>query len=192
MTPQMLFRWGGLAIIATALLFAVGSILLVVLPFGDPAGALLHYLGFVVAAPAYMALYAVQSQQTGKPGFAGFVLGVIGAVLYGVPVFLVFAGSSGIETWHDSYLFASPLLVLGALAFLVGSIVLGIVTMRAQVLPRWAGLLLALGYFLWLIAFWISALGFLLQVGTIVGGIGLVWMGWTMFAGRAGQPERAT
>jgi hypothetical protein len=191
MTPQVLSRWEGLVIIAAALLFAVGSVLLVVLPTGHPVGALLHFIGFVLAAPAYMALYAVQSRQSGKLGFAGFVLGVIGAVLYAVPVFLVFAGSSGVETWHDSYLFASPLLVIGALAFLIGSILLGIVTMRAQVLPRWAGLLLALGYFLWLIAFWVAPAAFLLQVGTVVGGIGLIWMGWTIFAGKAGQPERA-
>lgn len=184
MALYTLHRWQGLALIATSALFALGSLLLVLLPPENPLGAALQVLGFVIAGPAFAGLYAAQWQRVGRLGFVGFVLGAIGAVMYCVPVYLVLAGTLGVAGWHDSYAFASPLLILGAVTFLIGSILQGIATARAGVLPRWGGLLFAAGYALWFVAFWVSPLAFLLRVGSVVGGIGLAWLGWHLWSRR--------
>ncbi|HSL45563.1 MAG TPA: hypothetical protein VK897_19160, partial [Anaerolineales bacterium] len=121
-----------------------------------------------------------QSQAAGKLGFAGFVMSVIGSIMYSGPIFVLMAGTSGVATWHDLWGFSmGNVLPLGASIFLIGSTMFGMASMRAGAFPHYAGLLLAIGSFLWLIAFYIPV-PFLLSLANLLSAAALAWMGWTL------------
>ena len=189
MSKQTLSRSGALLLFLTALLFALGAILLVAQPnggFGTLGSALLYYVGFIAAVPAMTALYAAQWQVAGRVGLAGYLLSVMGAVMYSAPEFALVAGLRGAAGWHDVWAVAMssiPILLIGPPAFFLGMILLGATTMRAPVLPRYAGLLLAIGAFLWLVAFFLSVVPLLLVAGNILSGVGLVWLGRALWSG---------
>ena len=189
MSTQDLFRWGGLALILTAVLYIVGGILVVVLPAGGlatPAAPLVYYLGTITAVLALIALYTAQRQQTGILGFAGFLLAIIGATLYSGPQLALVAGTSGAAGWHDVWgLAMGNVLLIGPAAFFIGIILQGVASTRGGVLPRWSGVLLAIGAFVWLIAYFLSAVPGLLTVASLVTGVGMAWMGWALWSGQA-------
>jgi hypothetical protein len=186
MSIHSLSRWGSVALIVTAVLFAVGGILVAVLPGGglaSPTAPLIYYLGTLTAVPAVIALYAAQRQQSGKVGFAGFLLGLVGAVMYSGPEFALLAGTAGAAGWHDVWGFAmGNILLIGPPAFFIGLGLLGIAATRGPVFPRWAGILLATGSFLWLIAFLLSMVPGLLTVANLIGSAGMAWIGWTLWS----------
>ncbi len=191
MKIETLIRYTAISAIATALLLALGG-LSTLGPdggLGSPLAPALYYLGLVLIVPSYMGLYAAQAIELQRLGFIGFVLGILGAILYSAPVYVLFAGTSGVQTWHDVWFFAMGrglLLPVGPTLFLVGSILFGIAIRRAGLLPAWSGVLLAAGSFLWLLAFWLSALspliGALLPLGNILSGVGLAWMARSLLA----------
>lgn len=199
MSTQNLFRWGGLALILTAVLFVIGGILAALDPEGglsSPVVPLLYYLGTILAVPASIALYAAQRQQSGVLGFAGFLLAMFGAVLYSGPQIALVAGTSGAAGWHDVWGFAmGNVLLIGPAAFFIGLILLGLATGRGGVLPRWSGLLLAIGAFIWLVAYFLSFVPGLLTVASIITGAGLAWTGWAIRSVQktetAAQPQPA-
>jgi hypothetical protein len=139
---------GGLASAAAGLLLLLGHILDV---RGDPEygtvlGGTLVLTPHVVLVFALVALWAAQSERSGLLGSLGMVLGVVGTTLVSGVVMVEIAGASGVEV--DAVLgasFPSVLALLGGLAFLIGLVLFGVATMRAGVLPRWAGLLLIVG-----------------------------------------------
>jgi hypothetical protein len=190
MSSQSIFRWGGLASILAAALFAAGG-LLTLLPAGgmdSPAAPILYYLGLVLVVPALTSVYAAQSQTAGKLGFAGFLLAILGSMLYSAPAYVLVAGTAGVQEWHSVWLFSmSNVLSLGGSAFLIGMAILGVATMRSSTLPRGAGLLVVAGSLLWFVAFWGSmamspVITFVLTAGNLLLGIGLAWIGsvlWT-------------
>lgn len=188
MNKQTLTRIGALLLFLTALLFALGAILLVAQPnegFGTLASALLYYLGFIAAVPAMTALYLVQWQAAGRVGFAGTLLAVIGAVMYSAPEFALVAGLQGAAGWHDVWMVAMsriPILLIGPPAFLLGMILLGTSTARARILPRYGGMLMAIGAFFWLVAFFLSVVPLLLVAGNIISGVGMVWLALALWS----------
>jgi hypothetical protein len=139
-------RWGGLAGVASGVLFVVSGILtLIASPQGAPS-SLGDYLlrvvlvvAFALVLVALAGLHAAQSQSRryGWPGTAGALLTLVGYV-----VVLVAA--------HITTLVGGePILsvrLAGGLAVLTGSILLGAVTIRARVLPWWCGALLIVGF----------------------------------------------
>lgn len=183
MSTQTLNRWGAAVIIVTALLFVVAAIALIVIPEGglaNPVAPTLYYAGLILTVPTYMAIYAAQSQSAGKLGFAGFVMAIIGSIMYSGPNFILIAGTSGVATWHDLWGFSmGNVLPLGATLFLIGSIMFGIATRRAGVFPSGAGMLLAISSFLWLIAFYIP-IPFLLSLANLLHATALVWIGFAL------------
>lgn len=184
MSTQTLYRWGALTTIVTALLFVAAAVALIVIPNGglaNPIAPTLYYLGLILTVPTYITIFAAQSQAAGKLGFAGFVLSVIGSILYSGPIFVLMAGISGVATWHDMWGFAmGNILPLGASIFLIGSILFGVATRRANVFPRNAGLLLTIGSSLWLVAFYLPV-PFLLSVANLLGAAGLAWLGVSVY-----------
>jgi hypothetical protein len=138
MSSSSLIRLGGgLASIVSGVLLVVGHLLNL---GGDPEfGTVLGESSVLVAHVALVfalvALYAAQAERSGLLGSTGMVLSVVGTTLVSGVVLVEIAGASGAEV--DA--------VLGGLAFFVGLILFGIATMRAGVLPRWAGLLLIAG-----------------------------------------------
>ena len=158
----------------------------------NPAPGLTYYLGLVVAAPAYAAWYAALGERAGYTGGIGFVLGAMGAVGYGTAAFLVLPLAAGVEAAHDVWVYAMgtvPVLPIGALAFFVGSILLGVATMRAEAFDRWAGILVVAGFAIWTVAFFAPpGLAWLLTVANLVGGIGMVRIGLQIWSGPVTRP----
>lgn len=183
MSSQTLYRWGAFTIIITALLFVTAAIALIVVPDGglaNPIAPTLYYLGLILVVPTYLTIYATQAESAGKLGFAGFVLSILGSIMYSGLVYVLVAGTSGVVTWHDLWGFAmGNVLPLGASIFLIGSTLFGVATMRAKVFPRNAGVLLMIGSFLWLIAFYIPV-PFLLSIANLLSAISLIWLGLTI------------
>lgn len=183
MSTQTLYRWGALVTIVTAFLLAAAAIAVIVVPDGglaSPVAPALYYVSLILIVPAYMTLYAAQSQAAGKLGLAGFVMAVIGSIMYSGPAFILMAGTSGVATWHDVWGFAmGNILPVGASLFLIGSTLFGAASMRAKVYPPYAGLLLAIGSFLWLIVFYIPV-PFLLSLANLLDAVALAWIGLSL------------
>ena len=181
-------RFGGLLLIASAALFAVGGILVLASPVGGldrVAPGLTYYLGLVIAAPAYAAWYLALGVAPGRRSAAGFALGAMGAVGYGTAAFLVLPLAAGVEAAHDVWVYAmvtAPVLPIGALAFFIGSLLLAWGSLSAD-LPKLAARLAVIGFALWLIAFFMPpSLAWLLTVANLVGGLGLAWIGWAIWS----------
>lgn len=191
-STHSLFRWGGGLLVLTAILFGVGGALVALQAdggLGNIAAPILYYLGLVLSTPAFTALYGVQARQTGRMGLVGYALAVIGAILYSAPAFVLVAGAAGVAEWHSIWGFAmGNVLLIGPGLFFLGSILLGVATRRAGVLPGWAGLLLAIGSATWLIAYYPS-LPLVLVVANLVAGAGMAWAGWVMWSGRQGTVD---
>ena len=179
MSTQSLYRWGAATTIGAALLLVAAAIALVVVPDGglaNPVAPTLFYTSLILTAPAYFTIYTAQAPAAGKLGFAGFVMSLIGSIMYSGPVFVLMAGTSGVATWHDTWGYAmGNVLPLGASLFLIGSTMFGIATRRAGVFSRQAGLLLAVGSFLWLVAFYVAP--FLLPIANLLNAAALFWLG---------------
>lgn len=197
MSAKALYRWGALALMVTATLFALGGIAVLVAPGGgleSPVPALLYYFGTVMAIPALTALYALQRRQAGRLGFVGFALGMLGGILYAGPQLALVAGTSdAAPAWHEIWGFAMgrfPVLTLGGPAFFAGMMLLGAATARSGVLPATAGWLLLGGAALWLVAFILSVIPGLLTIASLVTAAGLAWAGITLWVGtRAAEPR---
>jgi hypothetical protein len=147
MSPRFLFRSSGMALLLGSLFGLSWTIMnALILPlahlnqFASPVflvASLLMFFAAVAIVPGLVGWYAYQSAYAGWLGFVGF--GFISATV--IPWL----------TTHAPELLVGalpPLLTLCALVSAlmvgVGTIPLGIATMRARVLPRWPGLLLLL------------------------------------------------
>ncbi|HSJ56772.1 MAG TPA: hypothetical protein VLC95_06310, partial [Anaerolineae bacterium] len=194
MSVATLLRLGGLVLILTAVLFAAGGVLAAVVPEGGlatPTVPLLYYLGTISAVLGVIALYTVLREQSGRLGFTGMVLATVGAVLYSGPLLSLLAGTSGATAWHEVWAFAmGNVLLAGPTAFFVGLILLGIATWRGRQLSRGSGLVLAVGAFVWLVAYFLSVVPGLLTVASLVTAAGLAWMGAALWLGRPSRAAR--
>jgi hypothetical protein len=143
-----MIRWGGLAGLAAGVVFLLSGILtFIVAP--PPQGALGSsgaYLLEVVVVAAFVltlvtiaGLHAAQrhSGRYGILGAAGFWLTFVGYIIVLVSAHLtLLAGGEPILSIR----------LVGGLLVLVGSILLGAMTIRARVLPWWCGVLLIVGF----------------------------------------------
>jgi hypothetical protein len=210
-SSTMLFRLGGLSLLLGGLL----SILyLFIHPEGsglayyeDPMTAPSHLVGFVAVLMVLLGLpglYARQAQRAGILGLAGMLLVFFGlAILDGTHNIIDSTVTPALATVPD----AGPLLaergsleeaiqsgMLGTLVgaggpmLLLGLILLGIATIRANVLPRWTGALL-------IIAAPITPLGFLVpsleDLTLTVPYLALGCLGFILLAGEGSLPRRA-
>jgi hypothetical protein len=135
-------RVGGAAGLAAAVLFVITTILSEAAPIGTGFTTTTAYVHQGVLCLAYVAvlvtlqrLHPVQklSQRYGRLGTLGTALAMVG---YGVVLVIVATGIiMGARVLNDARILAAALL-------LVGSAVLGVVTVRARVLPWWCGALL--------------------------------------------------
>jgi hypothetical protein len=141
-------RWGGLAGVAAGAMFVLSGILtFIVAP--PPQGALGSFSDYVIEVIIVLAfaltlvtiagLHAVQRQsgRYGGLGAAGALLTFVGYAIVLVIVHLIrLAGGEPIFSVR----------LVGGLLVLVGSILLGAMTIYARVLPWWCGVLLIAGF----------------------------------------------
>ena len=141
MSSQMV-RWGGLAGLAAAVVFLVAAIVNLISPyqrgtfdsFSDYLYQLLVTVAFALIAVAIAGLYALQS---GRWGTAGASMAFVGyAIIVVVAAATLLAGADVLLSVR----------FVGAAAILVGSIVLGLMTIRARILPWWCGALIIVGF----------------------------------------------
>jgi hypothetical protein len=139
-------RWGGLAGLAAGVVFLLSGILTFVAPpqgvpssFSDYLVEIVVVLAFVLTLVTLAGLHAAQwhSGPYGILEAAGFWLTFSGYVVVLVTVHLtLLAGGEPILSVR----------LVGGLLVLVGSILLGAMTIRARVLPWWCGVLLIVGF----------------------------------------------
>jgi Bacterial extracellular solute-binding proteins, family 3 len=138
-------RWGGLAGVAAGLMFVLSGILTLIAPPQTVLGSFNDYLIEVAIVVAFLStlltiaiLHAVQCQ-SGRFGLvgAGSLLTFVGYAVVLVTVHLTkLAGGEPIFSVR----------LVGGLLVLVGSILLGAMTLYARVLPWWCGVLLIVGF----------------------------------------------
>jgi hypothetical protein len=182
MSPSVAIRWGGgLASVAAGLLLLVGHIVNL---GGDPEYGTVLGESLVLGAHALLvfalvALWAVQAERSGPLGAVGMVLSVLGTTLNCAAVLAEIAGASGANV--DAVVaegVSGKITLLGGLAFLVGLILFGVATMRAGVLPRWAGPLLILGDVVFAAGTFAGSVALIVEVmGALITCAAFVWLG---------------
>jgi hypothetical protein len=209
MFSEKIIRWSGLALAAGGILAALFWILhpeesvLLTDPAGYQAEHVLDFVGLMLFIPGLVGLYACLVNRTGWLGFIGFLLTLIAMlVLMGISVvdMLIWPSIAQIQpemilTPEGEFLQTSgpfaatislivPFSMIGALGF----ILLGIAIWRSDVLPRWAGLLLAIAGPLYCIGPGFVPHEMLLLNLLVYGPLALasLWLGWSIL----NQPGR--
>jgi hypothetical protein len=139
-------KWGGIAGIAAAALFIVSAILDQLSPLQrtyDSAASYL-YLGVVVAAyiAVIIAVLGIHALHSGRPrygrlGTTGTVLTIAGYLI--MTVVRMINMVAGRESLGNVRIGAG-------LAVLIGSVLLGVIILRARILPWWCGVLLIVAF----------------------------------------------
>lgn len=205
-SPTALIRWSGIGTVLTGVLLALFPFLH---PNHDEAGYasaawipvhVLPNLGMLLLLFGLIGLLARQLHRAGRLGVIGFAV--------------AFAGTAMLLTGAQLELFIFPFVGLNApqlmrggpprgmiemqmltgLVFLVGYVALGVATVRAGVLPRGVGVLLAVGSAAFVASTFLGgalppALRPPFWVGPGIFGVALVWLGWGLWTGPG--PERA-
>ncbi len=137
-------RWGGRASVVAAVMFVLAGVLVLIEPpqggynsFSDYLIAVILAVAFALTLVAIAGLHTLQSGRYGRLGAAGSLITFIGYAL----IVVVTAVSTLVG---GEALFVVRL--IAALAVIIGSILLGGMTLRARVLPWWCGVLLIVGF----------------------------------------------
>jgi hypothetical protein len=142
-----LIRWGGLAGLLAGVMYVLADILGDLAPQQRVFDSFSDYLQEVIFAVAVAGtlgaiagLHALHSGRYGRLGAAGSLLAFIGYALFFVRTAVT------ILVGGQAPLYAVRISIVGALAVLIGSVLLGVMTLRARVLPWWCGVLLIVGF----------------------------------------------
>ncbi len=209
MSPNTLFRSSGVALLLGSLLGLIWTVMsALILPITNPdqfAGLLFLLTSLVmlftsmVIVAGLVGMYARQATQASWLGFAGFVLIFFGMLVVGVGFGLISATVIPWLTTHAPNLIAGELppvlnvfIIVATLMVVVGTIPLGVGTMRARVLPRWAGLLLIVsGIAGLLVIVPLPALmrNILAAVSSVAFFSGLGWTGYALWSEREQRVE---
>jgi len=204
MSTKNLSRWSGIACILAGLLIVLATL---VHPSRETPEIILeqelrlvaaHWLytfffGFLLLG--LPGLYAAQSERAGRLGLVSFLMVFFGTLFFAVsndfgfiaPVLAAQAPAMlvAINTYPPSATLSGLLLV----CFFPGFILFGIATLRARVLPRQTGILMAIGAPLYLVgavlglivfeALWTVAI-----LGALALGLGLAWAGYWLWSSK--------
>ena len=210
MSRRSLARFGGLAAIVGGVLWAFGLPLVATQATDDPVGPryddfnrwLTLPLGLLVAALA--AVRGVQLDRLGPRGRLGATLALVGAgaMLLGnlVEFWLVFftddyvsalTDRPGRDEWVGSVV-GGLLFLAGAFLLLLGGILLGIETWRAETLPVWVGVVVAATAPLLLAAFvaWSLSVQATIAVAVVLA-LGWIAVGLRLRGGGPHDPREA-
>jgi hypothetical protein len=186
-------RWGGLWTVAVSLLWSITNII-VHAGKHNAAVQAVYFVGYTGLILACTVIHIAQARRAGVFGLVGYLLSVLCLVYANTVTFLILAelaGSEGAEPALNALW--GTILPLVFTAF-IGLILLGLSVARAGVLPRRAGILLALGAALQLSAqFAMDLTGPLFFIftmsGSVIFGAGLIWIGWSLWSGKGLMDE---
>ena len=137
-------RWGGWAGVVAPLTYVAAGTLILIAPLQRVLGSVSEHsievilvVAFALTLVAIAGLHGLQSPRYGRLGAAGSSMTFIGYALIAV------AAAVTIRVGGESL---SAVRLVGALAILMGSVLLGAMTLRARVLPWWCGVLLIVGF----------------------------------------------
>ena len=194
MSEEKLIRWGGPAAAAGGLAYAaIGLLTVSIYVYGVLQGPVFEAHAFIHAfdAPMFLllsvgltGLYLLQQGRFGKAGKAGFFLAFAGFAL-------AFVGSVAIIVVGLTVSDEATLGVLDALAhplpmllYTVGSLLFGIATYRAGLLPRLAAVMVAVGPFSVFVAFGAGLKEWEPLVPMFMTGLSWAWLGYSSLSAR--------
>jgi hypothetical protein len=197
MSFARLIRWAGLASFFAGFLIALAEI---IHPVGEYLGAVysplwspahgLWWLGVVLLQFGLFGLYVRHVDALGWLGLAGFVLAFFGTSLTAGILFIQTGAVPLIAT--SSPALANELLygpvfwvLLNEACFGGGFILFAVATRRADVYPRWAGLLVIIGIALYVPSWWPSdhVLSHVIALASnLVFGLGVAGMGYALWS----------
>ena len=179
------FRWSGLGLITGAALMAFGFALLPFTPSGGwgPLGTAPLLLSSILLLLSLPAMYARQAAAAGWLGFTGHALLQIGMLLFVVALSPDLRNPSYKPPASEG----NAIDFFLAIALSLGLLLTAIATIRAGILPRWAGILLLVGTAGFFFAFFIAELlpASAGVVGVTLLGIptGFAWIGVALVRG---------
>jgi hypothetical protein len=210
-TASNLIRWSGLAAMGAGILYVTIQAIhpLDVLSSVTTAQwAIVHYLSIVMDIFAMLGiagLYARQVEKSGWLGLAGFLLfsgfWAFSVALHFIEAFIspvvatvapkFVEGLLGMvtNTPNEFNLGALPTvygMLIGVVGYVLGGLLFGIATFRANVLPRWAGGLLAIGTLLPVLLSSVVHHPFD-RLFAVPVGLALIWLGFALFFERREQ-----
>src|SRR6266581_6079250 len=158
-----LIRWGGLAAVLAGILRVIASFT----PTAASVGLQIFYFVIdVLLLLGVIGVYAFQKQETGRWGFVGFVMALIGA---------------GLLIGHDVVSAVAFLYPVAAFLFAVGISVLAIRSWAANTLPRWASALLITSTVIGILGFVVEGFDILFLISGVIFGIGFIGAGLTVW-----------
>ena len=159
MSKASLVSLGGIAAVLAGILRGIASFI----PASTPGVALqlLYILTDIFILLGIFALYGVRYKETGKLGFLGFLIAIVGI--------LVIRSSKAIA--------GVDLYPAGSLIFSLGLIILGIRLWLANVLPSWVVGLWSLSVFVGIIVYFVPSFDLLFVVAGLMFAIGFAAAG---------------
>lgn len=202
MSTKDLSRWSGIACILAGLLIVLTTL---VHPSRETPEIILeqelrlvtaHWLGTFFGGFLLLGLpglYAAQSERAGRLGLVSFLMLFFGMVFgtvssnYGFIAPVLAAQAPAMLDAINAYPPVAALNGLWIVGFFLGFIFFGIATLRARVLPRQAGILMAIGSPLQLVGGVLSQLVFealfiVVILGSLALGLGLAWAGYSLWS----------
>jgi hypothetical protein len=162
MSHRNLIRWGGLAAVLAGILRGIASFT----PTAASVGLQVFYFAIdVLLLLGTIGVYEFQKKETGRWGFFGFLLALIGAVLL---------------IGHDVVNAVVLLYPVAAFLFALGISVLAIRSWEANTLPHWTSALLITSTVVGILGFFVKGLDVLFIISGVIFGIGFSGTGLTV------------
>ena len=196
-----LFSWCGVALIAAAVLMVVATLLhpsretATTIVASEPrlvAAHVAYTVAWLLVLLGLPGLYAAQRGQMGPLGLVGFLTAFAGTYLIAVSGnfgFLAPVLARQSPAVLDSINQYVPVVIINGLAailFMIGYVLFGVAMIRTAALPRWSGVLVALGAPAHLLGFGIAQLVStaawpIAILGSVSLGAGLAWPGYRLW-----------
>ena len=203
MGTQNLIRWSGLVLLVAGMLWLLSIFHPPATLDGmlAPAWGPSHYVTAVASVFLVFGLIGLYAYQVAKVGWLGLIAFILtltanamltSAELFGGALAPTLAANPATQSLVNPQQAGPFVIVNGVIVVLatVGNILLGIAIIRAGVLPRWAGLLIIIGYVFLAFGIGLPALAIISPVGLVLSGLGYAWCGYSIWAAIGAVPSQ--
>jgi hypothetical protein len=190
MTFRKQIQWGGLLIIVVSLLVSITNALFY-LGIHSLGLHIVYGIGFTGLILTCAIIHIVQARRAGMFELVTYLLSVLCLAYVNVATFLDLVEMAGIEGTEQAVAAVrSPVLFVAIYGLYFCLILFFLATAQAGVLSSWGSILTAFGIALQLPAQFASNLvGPMFYIfsagGSIIFGVGLIWIGWSLWSGKA-------